>query len=233
MSAGLIGAARARTRTDEDGMLGEMECVWRLCGSWLSVDGGERASRASLGWVGRTAVPRRARRAWRRRGPWPACSRTGRTCGGRWSGAGRRPGRARRRCGCVRRCWPAAAGRSWMPWSLPRLSLDRCSGVGDARNWDSVELQCVPLELSRVDQTVIQMSLLRRWVGGAETEEWKDEVRSETVIRECDKAMGSGILGLGGTMTLPARARLSSHLRYLRRLASRARVLDNLPWLPF
>lgn len=198
MSAGLIGAARARTRTDEDGMLGEMECVWRLCVFLLSVDGGERASRASLGWVGRTAVPRRARRAWRRRGPWPACSRTGRTCGGRWSGAGRRPGRARRRCGC----WPAAAGRSWMPWSLPRLSLDRCSGVGDARNWDSVELQCVPLEL------------LRRWVGGAETEEWKDEVRSETVIRECDKAMGSGILGLGGTMTLPARACLSSHLTF-------------------
>lgn len=35
MSAGLIGAARERTRTEEDGRLGEMECVCRLSGQPL------------------------------------------------------------------------------------------------------------------------------------------------------------------------------------------------------
>lgn len=30
ISAGLIGAARVRTRTEDEGMLGEMECEWRL-----------------------------------------------------------------------------------------------------------------------------------------------------------------------------------------------------------
>jgi hypothetical protein len=43
MSAGLIGAASVRTRTEEEGMLGEIECEWRLIGH-----GQQRSSRQKL-----------------------------------------------------------------------------------------------------------------------------------------------------------------------------------------
>lgn len=79
MSAGLIGAARDRTRTDEEGIDGEMEWVWTL----ISISDGPQVTCAMLSLTSRRP---KARHSWRRREPWPEYSRKVPTCAGRQSG---------------------------------------------------------------------------------------------------------------------------------------------------
>lgn len=55
MSAGLMGAARARMRTVDAGIVGEMECLWML------QQGGQLLATGQCGWdAGTGSTDRRA-----------------------------------------------------------------------------------------------------------------------------------------------------------------------------